>query len=77
MPNRNLQAIVAGNIRRIRLEIGLSQEKLAEQAGLHRTYIGGVERGERNITLSSLERIARALHTTPTQLISAKASHDV
>lgn len=42
--------------------MGLSQEELADKCGLHRTYIGAVERGERNVTLSSLEAISSALN---------------
>lgn len=49
------------NIRLRRKQMGLSQERLAEMSGLHRTYIGAVERCERNITLRSAERIADAL----------------
>ena len=51
-------------IRRLRKRAELSQEELAASAGIHRTYIGSVERGERNISLDNLERIARALKVT-------------
>ncbi len=53
--------VFAMNIKRIRLAKGISQEALADLAGLHRTYIGAVERGERNITLINANRIAEAL----------------
>ena len=49
------------NVRRLRVEQGLSQEQLADKAGLHRTYIGMIERAEKNITLCNIERIAKAL----------------
>jgi len=52
---------VGFNIRRIREEQDLSQEKLAELANLHRTYIGQIERGEKNIGLKNLQKIAKAL----------------
>jgi transcriptional regulator with XRE-family HTH domain len=52
---------VGSSIRKQREEMGISQEKLAGLSELHRTYIGQVERGEKNLTLRSLERIARAL----------------
>jgi transcriptional regulator with XRE-family HTH domain len=53
--------LFAQNMRRSRLAQGLSQEHLAELAGLHRTYIGSVERGERNISIDNIEAIANAL----------------
>jgi len=56
-----LLLIIANNIRMRRKAQGLSQEELAERSNLHRTYIGAVERAERNITINSLEKIANAL----------------
>ena len=50
-------------VRKLRTASGLSQERLAEQVGIHRTYIGDVERGLRNVGLPNVERIARALTT--------------
>lgn len=48
-------------LRKVRKNLGLSQEELADRCGLHRTYIGGIERGERNPTLTILKRISDAL----------------
>lgn len=56
-------------VRRIRKLRGLSQEDLAELAGLHRTYIGGIERGERNVALVNIVRLAKALGVSPSQLL--------
>lgn len=53
--------IIAFNVRKRRHALSLSQEELAERCGLHRTYVGAVERAERNLTIQSLERIATAL----------------
>lgn len=53
--------IFARNLREIRVKQGLSQEELADIAGLHRTYVGSVERGERNISIDNMERLASAL----------------
>ena len=48
-------------IRKERLSLGLSQEELAARAGVHRTYVGMIERAEKNITLTNIEKIAEAL----------------
>ena len=49
-------------IRKERLKLGLSQEQLAGRAGVHRTYIGMIERAEKNITLENIQKIAKALN---------------
>ena len=56
-------------IREKREELGISQEKLAELSGLHRTYRRSVDRGERNLSIMNLEKIARALRTTVAILV--------
>jgi transcriptional regulator with XRE-family HTH domain len=63
---------VASNIKRLRQAAGWSQEELAERADLHRTYIGSVERGERNISIENVEKIARALEVSPDSLLKQK-----
>jgi transcriptional regulator with XRE-family HTH domain len=57
----NIKKVFGKNVRRRRRELNLSQEKLAEQCDLHRTYIGGIERGERNVGLENIQKIAKAL----------------
>ena len=64
-----LQRVVGRNIRVLRRERGLSQEDLADVLGVHRTYMGGVERGERNLTLRTLERLADRLGVDPVGLL--------
>ena len=59
---------VGFNIRRIREELGISQEKLAALADLHRAYIGQIERGEKNIGFKNIEKIAKALHVNVKEL---------
>jgi len=68
--NPKLRAFGAA-VRRRRESLGLSQERLAEHAGLHRTYVGGVERGERNVSLVNILRIAKALKTTASDLLES------
>lgn len=56
-------------VRGLREGEGISQEELAHRCGLHRTYIGSVERGERNVSLANIVRIARALKKAPAALL--------
>lgn len=64
-----LVAVFAANVRRRRLELKLSQEELAERAGVHRTYIGMLERSEKNCTLYNVWRLAGALEVLPSELL--------
>lgn len=56
-------------VRELRLARGISQEALADEAGVHRTFMGSVERGERNISLENVVKIAKALNCKPTKLL--------
>ena len=64
------QLLFAQNMRRIRLGLEMTQERLAERAELHPNYISSVERGERNISIRNIERIAKALGVTMAELVS-------
>ena len=69
MPNPDPRIVFGRRLRELRLERHLSQEKLAELADLHRNYVGGVERGERNVSLLNIVKLARGLDVRPTKLI--------
>ncbi len=60
---------VGANLRQAREELGISQEDLADRAGLHRTYVSGVERGVRNPTVTVLEKLAKALKIKSSTLL--------
>jgi len=62
--------ILATNMRSLRREYGWSQERLAEAAGLHRTYVGAVEREERNVSIDNVDRIAKALRISTARLLT-------
>lgn len=67
--NKNLQHIFANNILLIRKELGLSQEDFAAKIGIHRTYMGKIERGESNITFNTLQNIATCLNIEAYKLL--------
>lgn len=72
----DLYVIFGQNVRRLREEQGLTQAELAMKAGLNRSYLGGVERGQRRICIDNIARIARALSVPPDTLFrAAPASH--
>lgn len=72
--SKRLTSVLAVNLRALREQRKLSQEGLAELCGLHRTYVGSVERGERNVTLSSLEVLASAFGVSVPELLTPR--HD-
>lgn len=72
----DLKTVLAQNVRSLRTAAGISQDELAHRCGLHRTYVGGVERGERNISLNSLQKLAVALEIEPSELLVRRGPHD-
>lgn len=64
-----LQRVLGRNLRRYREQRGLSQEDFADVVGVHRTYMGGIERGERNLTLKSVERLAATIGVEAVELL--------
>lgn len=68
--SKHLRSVLARNIRLRRTSLGISQEALADLAGLHRTYVGAVERAERNVSVDNIGKLAGALRTTAAELLS-------
>ena len=75
-PSREVTQILADNLRTYRKAKHLSQEALANMCDLHRTYVGSVERGERNVTLSTLEILATTLGVSIPELLTKRAFED-
>ena len=73
-PSKELTRVLADNLQAYRSAHSLSQEQLADRCGLHRTYIGSVERCERNVTLSTLEVFAAVLGISVSELLTKKPS---
>jgi len=67
--SHQIRADFGNKVKQKRLELRLSQEELAFEAGLHRNYVGSVERGERNISLENICRLAKALGCSPKELL--------
>lgn len=65
----DIQQKFGDKLRELRKQKGLSQEDLAFKSGLHRTYISDIERGSRNVSLKNIEKIAKALGTSPKSLL--------
>ena len=68
---------LAENLRVLRLLRGWSQEALAEAARLDRSYIGGIERGQRNVSLDKVERLAKAFHLSIPELLQSLDTHTI
>lgn len=66
------RAAFGARVRRWRAEVGISQEELAHRAGLDRSYVGQVERGERNVNLDNIHHIAVVLGVSPRELFTAR-----
>jgi transcriptional regulator with XRE-family HTH domain len=70
LPSLSPKRTFAANVKRLRVSAGLSQEALADRAGLHRTYISSIERGERNVSIENIFGIAKALGVDPCELLA-------
>jgi transcriptional regulator with XRE-family HTH domain len=76
IPSPLLRFTLAENVRAFRKARGLSQEELADRCELHRTYIGSVEREERNVSLSTLEVLSKAIGVSVAELLTPRVSYD-
>ena len=65
----DLRKVFGTNVKKYRLELGYSQEDLADKCGLHRTYIGSIECQYRNVSLKNIQKIAKALDVEPNKLL--------
>jgi transcriptional regulator with XRE-family HTH domain len=72
---QSIQKQFGNRVRELRQAKGISQEELAEKAGIHRTYLGGIERGERNPCLKNILQVATALGVTLSELFSFNDWH--
>jgi transcriptional regulator with XRE-family HTH domain len=75
-PSERIVKLLATNVRALRHALDVSQEELAARCGLHRTYVGSVERGERNVTLSTLEVLASVLGVSVPELLTPSRTPD-
>ncbi len=73
----NIKQQFGRNVAHHRHNLKLSQEKLSERAGLHRTYIGNIERGEKNVSLINICKIATALEIKPNELLNGICIEDI
>ena len=77
MPARSQSHAALGRaVRDLRAGRGISQEDLAHLSGMHRTYLGGIERGERNVSYANLKRLAQALEVPASQLLARAEEHE-
>jgi len=69
----SILTVIGSNVRHLRTKMGISQEELGDVAGLDRTYIGGIERGERNVSALNIAKLAKALKVKPEKLVAEKS----